>query len=192
MHAPARAPAKSATMSAPGIVLVGLTAGSAATVERFASRGYCVVAPDVAGGPASDTGLAAVRVAIEALGTDPQCNGRIAVAGYGYGGCLAFLAATRLGAAAGVAFHGIGIGSRLADAALVRVPLSFHFGDADEFVPPEEVRSIKGALEGFATTEIYRYPGAGQGFALAGSPGYDAAAAAAAERRAFEVLDRLH
>jgi carboxymethylenebutenolidase len=182
------------TMTGPGIVLVGLIPGAAAsrtTKERFAARGYRVVAVELADGHAVDDGLAAVRSAMDGLAVDPACNGRIAVAGYGAGGCLAFLAATRLGAAAAVAFHAIGIGSRLSEASLVRVPLSFHFGDDDERVPAAEVRSIKGALEGFATAEIYRYPGAGQGFALAGSPGYHAAVAEQAERRAFEVLDRL-
>ena len=63
--------------------------------------------------------------------------------------------------------------------------MSLHFGDADERVPFEEVRAIKGALEGFGTTEIYRYPGVGHGFALPGDPGYDESAARDAQRRVF-------
>jgi carboxymethylenebutenolidase len=179
-------------MTGPGIVLVGLTPQSArATVERYAARGYRVATVGLPPDGALDAGVAAVRAAMDALAADAEGNGRIAVVGYGAGGAFAFLAATRLGAAAVAAFHGAGIGRLLSEAAQVRVPLSFHFGDADESVPLAEVRAIKGALEGFATTEIYRYPDAGAGFALAGSPGYAPEAAAAAERRVFEILDRL-
>jgi carboxymethylenebutenolidase len=175
-------------MNEPGIVVTGLTAGAHETLARFAARGFRVA---TAGGEDVEGALERVRAAMMTLAADPACNGRIAVVGYGRGGAAAFLAVTRLGAAAGVAFHGVGIGEQLGESALVRVPLSFHFGDADASVPPAEVRAIKGALEGFATTDIYRYPGAGQGFALAGDPGYDAAAAELAERRAFDTLDRL-
>jgi dienelactone hydrolase len=165
-------------MTAAGIVLIGAPDSAAA---RFAQRGYPVLA--------SEPGDDAVRAAIAALG--PVCGGRVAVVGYGVGGCSAFLAVTRLGAAAGIGFHPIGIGARLREAGLVRAPLSLHFGDADALVPLPEVRAIKGALEGFATTEIYRYPGAAQGFAVDGDPAFDPAAAALAERRAFDVLDAL-
>jgi carboxymethylenebutenolidase len=179
-------------MTGPGIVLVGLTAQAAqATVERYAARGYRVATVDLPPDGALDAGVAAVQAAMGALAAGAAGNGRIAVVGYGAGGAFAFLAATRLGAAAAAAFHGVGIGRLLNEASQVRVPLSFHFGDADETVPLAEVRAIKGALEGFATTEIYRYPDAAQGFALAGSPGYAPDAAAVAERRVFETLDRL-
>lgn len=165
-------------MELPGIVLIG---AAPAAAERFAERGHAV--RDAAG---EDD---AVRAALAALA--PKCGGRVAVVGYGAGGCSAFRAVTRLGAAAGIAFHPIGIGALLGEAGLVRAPLSLHFGDADATVPPAEVRAVKGALEGFATTEIYRYPAVGQGFALESSPGYEPVAASLAERRAFAFLDGL-
>jgi dienelactone hydrolase len=162
-------------MELPGIVLAG---AAPAAVARYAARGFAVrVAAE---------GLESVRAALG--GYAVAGIERVAVVGYGAGGCSAFLAVTRLGAAAAVAFHPLGIGAYLREAALVRAPLSLHLGDADERVPLEEVRAIKGALEGFATTEIYRYAGAGQGFALDGSPGYDATAAALAEQRACAFL----
>jgi carboxymethylenebutenolidase len=175
----------------PGVVLVGVPAEEHTTLERYAARGYAVVAAHVGATTDVGDGLAAVRAAMDVLATRPECNGTIAVAGYGYGGRFAFLGVTRLGADAAVAFHAIGIGAHLDEASRVKKPLSFHFGDADECVPFEEVRAIKGALEGFGTTEIYRYPGVQQGFALAGSAGYDAEAAGQAERRVFAILDRL-
>jgi carboxymethylenebutenolidase len=177
----------------PGIVLVGVAPGEGlrATLERYNARGYTAIAPDVV--DASDVAgtLRAIEAARDALAAHAGANGNVAVAGYGHGGRYAYLAVTQLGADAGIAFHGIGIGLHLDEASKVKKPLSLHFADDDQFVPLAEVRAIKGALEGFATTEIYRYPGLHQGFAESGNPAYDEAGAREAERRAFEVLDRL-
>lgn len=173
-----------------GVVLAGVPATAPGTLELFAGWGYDVLAADVGDGTDVERGLAAVRTAMDTLAARAT-TGKIAVVGYGAGGRFAYLAVTRLGAAGGAAFHGIGIGRHLDEAARAKQPLSLHFGDADERVPFAEVRAVKGALEGFATTEIYRYPGARQGFALRGDPGYDETAAAQAERRVFAVLDAL-
>jgi len=157
---------------------------------RYAAHGLLVATADVDGAD-TDAGLAAVRAAMRALREDATSNGRVAVAGYGVGGRFAYLAATRLGADAAVAFHAPGIGRHIDEAERVRVPMSLHFGDDDEGVPFADVRRIKGALEGIASVQIYRYPGVGAGFALIGDPGYVAAAALEAERRAFGVLEGL-
>lgn len=173
-----------------GVVLVGVPAQARGTLEMYAQRGYDVLAADAGDGANVERGLASVEAAMRTL-AERAPGGKIAVVGYGAGGRYAFLAVTRLGADGGAAFHGIGIGAHLAEAANARRPLTLHFGDADERVPFEEVRAIKGALEGFATTEIYRYPGARQGFALRGDASFDADAAAQAERRVFAILDAL-
>ncbi len=173
-----------------GVVLVGLPAGSRTTLDRFAARGYDVLAVDVDEAAGVEGGLASVRQGMDAL-HEHASGGKIAVVGYGYGGRYAFLALTRLGADAAAAFHGAGIGAHLDEAPAAKLPLSLHFGDDDDRVPFEEVRAIKGALEGFATTEIYRYPGAGHGFALREDAGYNEFAALQAERRVFAFLDGL-
>jgi carboxymethylenebutenolidase len=165
----------------PGIVLVGIAPGEElrATVDRYTARGYSVVVPEIV--DASDVAgtLRAVEAARDALAARAHANGIVAVAGYGRGGRYAYLAVTRSAADAGIVFWGIGIGAHLDEASKATLPLSMHFADDDPLVPPAEVRAIKGALEGFATTEIYRYPT------------QDDAAAHDAERRAFDVLDRL-
>ncbi len=122
---------------------------------------------------------------------DRMTAGKIAVVGYGFGGKYAILALTRLGADAAAAFYGTGIDAHLAEAPAAKLPLSLHFGDDDDRVPFAEVRRIKGALEGFPTTEIYRYPGVGHGFAMREHAGFDEPTALAAERRVFNFLDAL-
>jgi carboxymethylenebutenolidase len=173
-----------------GIVLVGLPAGSGVTHERFVARGYDVLAVDVDDAAGVEGGLTAVARGMRALREHASAR-KIAVVGYGFGGRYAFLALTRLGADAAAAFHGSGIGAHLDEAPNAKLPLSLHFGDDDDRVPFEEVRAIKGALEGFATTEIYRYPGAGHGFAMREDAGFNEPAAHEAERRVFAFLDAL-
>ncbi len=174
-----------------GVVLVGVAPDAGPTIERYTARGYEVGVAAVDPAADVDDGLAAVRSAMDALAARIGGPAKIAVVGYGFGGRYAFLALTRLGADGAAAFYGTDIGSHLGEAAAAKKPLSLHFGDDDERVPFAEVRAIKGALEGFATTEIYRYPGIRSGFALAGSAAHDPAAAAQAERRVFAVLDAL-
>lgn len=202
---------------APAIVIVpsvfGLTEGLRGTVERFAALGYLVLVPDVFWrthpGPLGthepersqalarmeafdrELGLADLQIALDTMRARPECNGKAAVMGYCFGGRYAYLALTRLGADAAVSFHGVGIGEHLDEANKVRAPLSFHFGDEDSWAPLEEVKQIKGALEGYATAMIYRYPGAKHGFAQVGSAAYDAEVCALAEKRAFETLATL-
>ena len=173
-----------------GVVLAGVPAGARSTIECYTSRGYDVRIADIGDGRDVDGGLAAVRSAMDALAARARA-GLIAVVGYGAGGRYAYLAVTRLGADAAGAFYGAGIGEHLTEASRAKLPLTLHFGDDDVDVPIEEVRRIKGALEGFATTEIYRYPGAGAGFALREDAGYNETAALQAERRVFAVLDSL-
>jgi carboxymethylenebutenolidase len=173
-----------------GVVLAGIPSGDRSTIEVYTTRGYEVVAVDVHDGTAVDAGLDAVRSAMTSLAKRVP-GAKIAVVGYGFGGRYAYLAVTRLGADGAAALYGAGIGDYLGEASRAKLPLTFHFGDDDEFVPIDEIRRIKGALEGFATTEIYRYPGVGHGFALRGHAGYDEAAAIAAEQRVFAILDTL-
>jgi dienelactone hydrolase len=157
-----------------GVVLIG---AGAAEAQRMGARGYIITAlaaTDV------DAGLAALAAAMAELRADPATRGIIAVAGFGAGGALAFLAATRLGADAVATLWGAGIGAYLAESQRVRVPLSMHFADDDERVPVAEVRAIKGALEGFGTTEIYRYKQ------------HDTRAEEDAERRACAVIESVN
>jgi carboxymethylenebutenolidase len=130
-------------------------------------------------------------VAIAVLRDRAECNGKIAVMGYCFGGRYAFLAAARLGVDAAAAFHGTQIGQSLADAPNVAAPLSLHFGGDDPLTPPEEIEAIRTALHHRPDAEIVVYPGAVHNFSQPGWPGYDAALATASEERAFALFDGL-
>lgn len=152
-----------------GVILTGLSEGPGAAAEaRWSARGYTVLRV-----PGE---LARIADGLEALRGRPGIRGA-GIAGYEEGGRFAFLAATRLGAHAVAAFRGAGIAGHLDEARLARVPMSLHFADDDARTPLEDVRKIKGALEGIGLIDVYRYVQ------------WDAAAAAQAEERAFAVFD---
>lgn len=121
----------------------------------------------------------------------PGCNGRVAVAGYCFGGRYAMIAAARLDVQAGISFHGIGMGRSLEDARKIKAPVSFHFGDADHSTPMEEVRELERAVAGNPLVELCVYPGAGHSFTWHGHKLYHAEADTLSWRRSLNLLESL-
>lgn len=199
---------------APALIVVssiyGVNRGLKQTIERYARRGYIVVAPDIfwrtQPGPLEsnsradaqarlnayriDPGMDDLRATRDALAQFPEWNGKFAVVGFCFGGQHAFLGLTRLGADAGVSYHGTSIEKYLDEAPRVTKPFSFHFGSEDDLVSPEAVEAIRSALAG-KTGDIVMHDGAGHGFAREDSAGYNAAVAHASEEQAFTMLDEL-
>ena len=132
-----------------------------------------------------------VGAAVEELRAMPACNGKVAVAGFCFGGRYAFLAAARLEVDAAAGFHPTQLAQSLADGPRVRAPLSLHFGADDPLTPAADVEAVTAALPAGARAEIFVYPGATHNFAIPGVPGYDAAVAELSEQRAFTLFDRL-
>ena len=165
----------------PGLVVIGFPPGAerAAAIARFSARGYVATPFDRDPGTTLDETLAALATAMAALRDEPSARGRVAIAGFGDGGLFAFLAVTRLAADGAAMFRPAGIAAYLSESPFARVPMSMHFDDCDPRVPLEDVRKIKGALEGIGVIEIYRYEC------------WDAAAERTAEERAYDVLDAL-
>ena len=199
---------------APALIVVssiyGVNKGLKQTIERYARRGFIVVAPDIfwrtQPGPIEsnqraeamarlnayqiDPGMDDLRATRDALAQRPEWNGKFALVGFCFGGQHAFLGLTRLGADAGVSYHGTSIQNYLDEAPRVTKPFSFHFGSDDDLVSPEEVEAIRKALAG-KTGDIVVHDGAGHGFAREDSAGYNEAVAHASEEQAFIMLDEL-
>jgi carboxymethylenebutenolidase len=199
---------------APAIVIVpsifGVTDALKTSLDRYASKGFVVIAPDVfwrthpgpltpdrrAEGQARmaaydfDAGLDDLRRTVEALESVPVWNGKFGIFGFCFGGKHAFLGITRLGADAGAAFHGTAIHTVLGEADKLNKPFSFHYGKDDHVVPMDQVDAIKAALAG-KDGEIYVYDGVGHSFALPDNPGFHAEATRLSEDRALAVFDRM-
>jgi carboxymethylenebutenolidase len=199
---------------APAIVVVpsifGITDGFKTSLDRYASKGFIVIAPDVfwrtqpgpltpdrhADGQARmkaydfDEGLDDLRRTVDALRNVPQWNGKFGIFGFCFGGKHAFLGITRLGADAGASFHGTMIHTVLNEANKLNKPFSFHYGKRDHVVPMDQVEAIQAALAG-KVGEIYVYDDAGHSFALPDNPSYHAETARLSEERALAVFDTM-
>ena len=199
---------------APAILIVssifGVTDEFKTSLDRYASKGFVVIAPDlfwrthpgplppaeVAAGQTRmraydfDDGLDDLRRTVDALKAVPQWNGKFGIFGFCFGGKHAFLGITRLGADAGASFHGVMMHTVLDEAHKLTKPFSFHYGRKDPIVPMEQVDAIKAAVAG-KDGEIHVYDDAGHSFALPDNPDYHEATARVSEERALKVFDRL-
>ena len=200
---------------APAIIVIpsiwGITDGLKAQMETWAKRGFLVVAPDVfwrtLRGPLAepadrepaydrmkqydlDLGLEDIEQIKSKLATMSSYNGKFAILGFCFGGRLAFLGLTRLGADAAVAFHGTQIHQHLDEAHLVTKPFSFHYGGKDPVTPQDQIDAIAAALTG-KDGEIEVYAEAKHGFAQQEASNFDPEAFELSDKRAFAILDGL-
>lgn len=165
--------------------------------DAWAADGFLVSVPDifwrVMPGPTADMekafdrygkfdaeqGMLDIEDLIKDLKSRPQCNGKVAVLGFCFGGRYAHLAAARLGIDAAGAYHGTLIGEHLDETAKITCPVSFHFGDEDPVVPMDEVAAIKAAYASHPNAEITVHPGATHNFSMPYKEGYHPEAAKA-------------
>lgn len=151
-------------------------------------RARAVARRDVTAVADATSDLAAVIAAVKAL---PECNGKVAVVGYCFGGRYAFIAAAELPIDAAVSFHGILIGESLNVAPGIRVPLSMHVGDNDPECLMPEIEAIRAATAGNPLVDFRVYPGVGHSFTWRNYNKFNPAAAAASEKHAFALLETL-
>jgi carboxymethylenebutenolidase len=201
----------------PAVIVIGSVFGVTASLrvdcDALAAAGFLAIAPDLFWrtdrGPLSrepeertrafarygafdiDLGVADVKTTMNFAREQPEHRGGVAVLGYCFGGLFAYLATSRLGADAGIAFHGTKIGEFLEEHAAVSAPLSLHFGEADDSVPMTEVDAIRSAFADRSDVKIYTYPGAKHGFTQTDAPSYDSAAALSAMKYAVALLSSL-
>ncbi|MEE2760684.1 MAG: dienelactone hydrolase family protein [Pseudomonadota bacterium] len=178
----------------PGILMItaifGIDDEMLELANSWAADGFVVSVPDifwrVMPGPTADMekafgryndfdfdkGMEDVEDLINDLRGRDDCNGKIAVLGFCFGGRYAHLSAARFGANAAGAFHGTMIGQHLDEVDKITCPVSFHFGDEDPVVPVEEVEAIKAAYASHANAEIALYEGATHNFSMTYKDGY--------------------
>ncbi len=195
---------------APGILLItaiwGIDDEMKQLSDAWAEDGFLVSVPDifwrVMPGPTADRdkafarygafdgdqGMRDIEDLIGDLKSRPQCNGKVAMLGFCFGGLYAHLSAARLGIDAAGSYHGTKIGERLDEAAKVTCPVSFHFGELDPAVPMDEVAAIRQAYAGHANAEIVVHDGAVHNFSMPGKDGYQAAAAAASRAAVLDCF----
>jgi carboxymethylenebutenolidase len=122
----------------------------------------------------------------------PECNGRIAVMGFCWGGRYALRAAAELDIDVAISFHGTQCARVLDRAKRARCPMSFHWGDKDWVVPMAEIAQVQAAFEGVRDAEVLIHPGGEHSYMLKNrGAGYSAEAARKSWARAMELIAPL-
>jgi carboxymethylenebutenolidase len=137
-----------------------------------------------------DAGVKDIQATITKIRADAQSNDKVGAVGFCLGGLLAYLTATRTDADAAVAYYGVGIENRLAEADKLTRPLMLHIAEEDQFVPKTAQQVILAALKDHPLIEIHTYPGCNHAFARPGGEHYDEAAAKLAGGRTLTFFGK--
>lgn len=194
--------------------LFGVNADIRRTCDELAEQGFIAVAPDLfwrqePGVDLSvmsepdwqhglrlyqaydrDAGVRDIEDTLNVVAKLPECTGRIAVQGYCLGALMTFLTAVRCQVNAAVAYHGADTEKYLEETDNLSAPLLMHLGEEDEFISKAAQAAIKAALASKANTTVYSYAGQRHAFARHNGAHYNAAAAALANGRTSEFLQR--
>ncbi len=119
-----------------------------------------------------DQGALDTEEMIKQLRTHPNCNGKLGILGFCFGGRHALVAAARFGVNAAASYHGTAMGQHADEIQDIQCPVSFHFGNEDPAVPLEEVEKIRAAFAGHDNAEITIHDGAAHNFSMPEKPGY--------------------
>ncbi len=205
-----------ASDSGPGVLLFqeifGVNDNMRGLAARLADAGYLTLVPDMfwrlernferadesgmADGMAlaqrMDRGLAGADMAsaLAHLRELPGCTGRVGAVGFCLGGTLTYACAAGAGDSldAAVAYYGSGIHTMLDLAGSISCPQIFHYGDADPYIPPEEVALVEQAFADRADVTVHHYD-AGHAFSNWNAPSmYDEAAAELAWGRTLDFF----
>lgn len=161
--------------SGPGLLLIqeifGVGPYIRAVADRLAAAGYVVGAPDLfwrfapgweaghdqAGLEASlaqvgnldfPAAIGDCATALGSLAVLDEVSGTPGVIGFCLGGTLAWAVAVAGDPAVCVSYYGSGVASMLDGIDAVSCPTLFHFGNADAYIPNDDVEAVNTAIDG--------------------------------------------
>jgi len=137
-----------------------------------------------------DAGVRDIKDTTDTVAKLPECTGKIAVLGYCLGALMTFLTAVRHRVDAAVAYHGGDTEKYLGEIAGLHAPLLMHLAEEDEFMSKPAQAEIKAALARRPCAAVYSYPGQCHAFSRNNGAHYNAAAAALANGRTSEFLNK--
>jgi len=195
----------------PGVLVVHENRGLNPYIEdvarRFATQNFVAFAPDgltsVGGYPGDDEkgGQLFAKVdkpkmvedfqaAARWLKSRPDCNGKIGVVGFCFGGGIANTLAVRMGAdlAAAVPFYGAQ--PPAGDVAKIKAPLLIHYAGLDTRINGGWPAYEEALKANHVTYTAYIYEGANHGFHNDTTPRYDESAAKLAWQRTLDFFNK--
>lgn len=171
--------------SGPGLVVVqewwGLTSHIAAMTDRFAGEGFVALAPDLFGGKtthdAEEAGSLMEQLPVDSaardlsgsvdflLGREDVTGEAVGAVGFCMGGGFVLTLAAQEGARVAAAVPFYGVVKDMPDFSGLRASVQGHFGDKDDFVPPDAAREVAAKIEQESgrSPEMHFYP-AGHAF----------------------------
>jgi carboxymethylenebutenolidase len=189
----------------------GVNAYIRSVADGFAEQGYRVAAPELfwrleprvaldstipeerdramALAGKHDWGRGAVDCKTALTFLQESCD-KVGVVGFCLGGRMAYHMAAEAGASASVGYYGVGIETKLNLAGEEMAPLLLHFGETDEHCDAKARAATYQVLDPLPQVELYTYEGVGHAFARPNSMNYNAEAAALANQRTTDFLDR--
>jgi carboxymethylenebutenolidase len=202
---------------APGVVIIqeifGVNDHIREVVDEYAATGYIALAPDLfwriepnvqlgyspeevqkarAFRPMFnfDLGVRDIEATIKTMRAMPECDGKVAVVGYCFGGLMAYLTAARTDVSAASCYYGGGIDNFIGEAKAVKCPIQFHFGAKDAAIPAEVWDKVRGAFADRKDAEVFVYDGAEHGFNCTKRASFNPAASKLARSRTLDLLHR--
>jgi carboxymethylenebutenolidase len=190
-----------------GLVIIqeifGITEQMKRCTDRFAEAGYLAILPaffdrkergvllgytdfQKGGTLAMSIPEEQVLADVEAARREVSAAGNTAIVGYCWGGTVAYQAACQLPFSCAVSYYGGGLG-HLVERMQPKVPVMYHFGARDRFIPAVTIEKIRQADP---SGVFHIYEGADHGFNCDDRESYHAAAAALSESRTLEFLGR--
>ena len=201
-------PAKTKKKKLPGVIVVhenrGLNPHIADVGRRAALAGFISIAPDalspLGGYPGNDDDGRALQskrdrnemledfiAAYDYLKAHPNCNGKIGVVGFCFGGWISNMMAVRIPTLnAAVPFYG---GQPTAEETMkIKAPLLIHYAGLDTRINDGWPAYEKALKENNKEYTVYIYPEVNHGFHNDTTPRYDKAAAALAWQRTIDFF----
>jgi carboxymethylenebutenolidase len=179
--------------------------------ERYASRGFTVLAPDLfwrqepgvhlgydqpdrARAQGEDVDVDGVVGDIGPLAAELRrrlgAEAKIGVIGFCLGGRIALLGGIRESVDAVVAYYGVKLDRHLDELPKLAVPALIYFGADDPWIPGSTVDAVQRIYADHPNVEFFRYPDTGHAFAREGYEPYRPKAAELAEQRALDLFAR--
>jgi len=112
-----------------------------------------------------DKGIEDIAASLACLHEMSEVTGKVGAVGYCLGGLLAYLTSARTNVDAGVSFYGVGLETKLGEAANISTPLLMHMAEEDSFVDKATQATIHSALDLRTQITIHDYASVDHAFA---------------------------